>query len=156
MKNEELAATWEKRAESLRNQADGLSGESILDGQGRRLRAKAEQLEADAAELLRNTPNVGHDDCVPSSGYNVDQHTHEGQTGMWLFPSEAPETIKAADGKTDLRRFDVRGVIYAPDRAQAQRRLGACDIHLDSAEIVDAPTRSVEQIRRDMEAGHHG
>lgn len=44
------------------------------------LKAMEEQQRQFSAEM--------HADCVPSGGYNVNQHTHEGETGMWLFPSE--------------------------------------------------------------------
>jgi hypothetical protein len=48
-----------------------------------------------------------------------------------------PETVKAADGKTDLHRFNVTGVVYARDRAEAQRRLSGTYTLLDHAEIAD-------------------
>lgn len=48
-----------------------------------------------------------------------------------------PPTIKAADGETELQRFRVDAVIYAPTRKDAQDRLEE-DIYLDAGSIVDA------------------
>lgn len=50
-------------------------------------------------------------------------------------PKTAPETMLAADGKTVLRRFLVEAAIYAPDKAEAERRLEAAAIYLDTARV---------------------
>ncbi len=48
---------------------------------------------------------------------------------------DCPETAIANDGKTKLRRYEVRGVIYAPNKPAAKRRLREADMILDEAEI---------------------
>lgn len=48
----------------------------------------------------------------------------------------APPTVKAADGKTVLYRFDVEAVIYAKSKAEAEQKLEAANIYLDRARIV--------------------
>lgn len=47
-----------------------------------------------------------------------------------------PPTLKAADGKTVLRRYRVDAVIYARNIGEARQRLQAADIYLDDAEVV--------------------
>lgn len=51
-------------------------------------------------------------------------------------PQDAPRTVKAADGVTTLHRFEVEGVIYAPSRAEAEKRLQGTDTVLDRARIM--------------------
>lgn len=50
-------------------------------------------------------------------------------------PQDAPATTLAADGRTVLKRFRVDAVIYAPDRAAAQRQLNARGLYLDYAAL---------------------
>jgi hypothetical protein len=49
---------------------------------------------------------------------------------------DKPKTEVAADGKTELKRFVLVGVIYAPSEHSARRRLAGADIYLDSAEVL--------------------
>jgi hypothetical protein len=49
-------------------------------------------------------------------------------------PYNAPEAVTGSDGKTALRRFRVDGVIYAPDREEAERRLAW--FRLDAARLL--------------------
>jgi hypothetical protein len=50
-------------------------------------------------------------------------------------PQDAPATVIAADGQTVLHRYRVDGVIYAPNRATAQRRLSEAGLYLDYAAL---------------------
>jgi hypothetical protein len=51
-------------------------------------------------------------------------------------PQDAPETITAADGKTTLHRFRVDAVVFAPDRATAERRLYSTMGYMDAARLT--------------------
>lgn len=53
-----------------------------------------------------------------------------------------PETVLAADGETVLRRFRVEGVIYAPDRKTAQRRVNGTRVCLDSVRLLEEDERA--------------
>jgi hypothetical protein len=48
---------------------------------------------------------------------------------------DCPPTAIANDGKTKLRRYEVRAVIYARNKPEAKRRLREADIYLDEAEV---------------------
>lgn len=50
---------------------------------------------------------------------------------------DCPPTAIANDGKTKLRRYEVRAVIYAPNKRSAQSRLREVDggLYLDAAEV---------------------
>lgn len=50
-------------------------------------------------------------------------------------PQDAPATTLAADGQTELKRFRVDAVIYAPNRAMAQQRLSQAGLYLDVAAL---------------------
>jgi hypothetical protein len=52
---------------------------------------------------------------------------------------ECPETAIANDGKTRLRRYEVRAVIYARNKPEAKRRLREADMILDEAEVRRGP-----------------
>lgn len=45
-------------------------------------------------------------------------------------------TEKSADGTTTLKRFDVTGVIYAPNEREARSRLEHC-LEIDAASIAE-------------------
>ena len=47
--------------------------------------------------------------------------------------THAPKTSIANDGKTKLYAYEVRALIYAPNRREAQRRLAAAEHHFDEA-----------------------
>ena len=47
--------------------------------------------------------------------------------------THAPETAIANDGTTKLYAYEVRALIYAPNRREAQRRLVAAEHHFDEA-----------------------
>lgn len=85
----------------------------------------------------------GRHGWLDHDGYGWHQHALSSDAIVWKNAPETnlPETVKAADGVTDLHRFNVTGVIYAPDRAEAQRRLTATNTHLDHAEIVEEETK---------------
>jgi hypothetical protein len=46
-----------------------------------------------------------------------------------------PPSAIANDGRTKLRRYEVRAVIYAPNKRVAAARLREADIYLDAAEV---------------------
>ena len=52
-------------------------------------------------------------------------------------PQDAHPSAVSADGNTILHRFRVDAVIYAKDRASAQRRLENAHVYLDAARIRD-------------------
>lgn len=49
-----------------------------------------------------------------------------------------PRTCKSADGSTTLHRFEVRGIVYATDREDAESRISRWNlgIYLDAAIIA--------------------
>src|SRR5215831_1455014 len=52
-------------------------------------------------------------------------------------PDAAPETTLSHDGTTVLTRYRGRFVIYAPDRADARKRVGYSAIYFDAAALDD-------------------
>ncbi len=49
--------------------------------------------------------------------------------------AHAPKTAIANDGNTKLYAYEVRALIYAPNRREARRRLIAAEHHFDEAVI---------------------
>jgi hypothetical protein len=49
--------------------------------------------------------------------------------------ARAPKTAIANDGTTKLYAYEVRALIYAPNRREAQRRLLDAEHHFDEAVI---------------------
>jgi hypothetical protein len=60
-------------------------------------------------------------------------------TDDWWEPEKCPPAVTAADGKTVLRRYYVKGVIYARTLVEARQALANADIYLDAAKITSYP-----------------
>lgn len=54
------------------------------------------------------------------------------------FLRQHAETTKSADGSTDLKRFTVEAIVYAPTLAHAEYLAGQSDIYFDAARVVGA------------------
>lgn len=59
--------------------------------------------------------------------------------------TEVPATVKAADGRTVLFRYDIEGVIYARSKAEAQARIDASFI--DHARIIPRAVQAETEAR---------
>lgn len=53
---------------------------------------------------------IDHSECFSVESFNSSAHTHEGQTGWWLFPSEVPETGRRIEQTDSVRPHEQQTV----------------------------------------------